>query len=119
MRERRIGLAAFSWRSRHERGAGAVLGTMLLAVLAGGALAAHYETREAERALALDRAAGRVFGAWVQAAHRATQAHADAFETALETQVGIVLTVARLSALGAAPPGLPERPGGTPSWRLA
>jgi len=99
------------WRARHGRGAGALLGTMLLAALAGGALAAHYETRAAERAQALDRAAGRVFAAWVQAAHRATQAHADAFETALETQVGIVLTVARLSALGAAPPDLPERPG--------
>ena len=104
------------WRGRHGRGrdrcgAGALLGTMLLAVLAGAALAAHYETREAERAQALDRAAGRVFAAWVQAAHRATQAHADAFETALETQVGVVLTVARLGALGAAPPDLPGRPG--------
>ena len=99
------------WRDRGGGGAGALLGVMLLAVLAGGALAVHYETREAERALALDRAAGRVFAGWVQAAHRATQAHADAFETALETQVGIVLTVARLSALGAAPPDLPERPG--------
>ena len=99
------------WRGRHGRGAGALLGTMLLAVLAGGALALHYEAREAERAQALDRAAGRVFGAWVQVAHRAAQAHADAFETALGTQVGIVLTVARLSALGAAPPDLPERPG--------
>ena len=48
---------------------------------------------------------------WVQAAHRATQAHADAFEAALETQTGILLTVARLRQLGAAPPDLPERPG--------
>ena len=84
---------------------------LLLAALAGAALAAHYETRAAERAQALDRAAGRVFAGWVQAAHRATQVHADAFEAALETQVGIVLTVARLSALGAAPPDLPARPG--------
>lgn len=99
------------WRGRHGRGAGALLGTMLLAALAGAALAAHYETRAAERVQALDRAAGHVFGAWVQAAHRATQVHADAFEAALETQVGIVLTVARLTALGAAPPDLPERPG--------
>ena len=98
-------------RGRDRRGAGALLGVLLLGALAGVALAAHYETRAAERVQALDRAAGRVFGAWVQAAHRATQAHADAFETALETQVGIVLTVARLSALGAAPPDLPERPG--------
>ena len=99
------------WRGRDTRGAGALLGVLLLAALAGAALAVHYETRSAERVQALDRAAGRVFGAWVIAAHRAAQAHADAFETALQTQVGIVLTVARLSALGAAPPGLPERPG--------
>ena len=98
-------------RGRDRRGAGALLGVLLLAALAGAALAAHYETRAAERVQALDRAAGRVFAGWVQAAHRATQAHADAFETALETQLGIVLTVARLSALGAAPPDLPERPG--------
>ena len=96
---------------RATRGAGALLGVLLLAALAGAALAAHYETRAAEHVQALDRAAGRVFAGWVHAAHRATQAHADAFETALETQVGIVLTVARLSALGAAPPDLPERPG--------
>ena len=64
-----------------------------------------------ERGLALDRAAGRVFAGWVMAAHRATQAHADAFETALQVQVGLILTVARLRALGSAPPGLPERPG--------
>lgn len=104
-------LRPLPWRGRGTRGAGALLGVLLLAVLAGGALAAHYEAREAERGQALDRAAGRVFGAWVQAAHRATQAHADAFEAALETQAGILLTVARLSALVTAPPGLPERPG--------
>ena len=104
-------LPPFPWRKRHRRGAGALLGVMLLAALAGGALAVHYEAREAERVLALDRAAGRVFAGWVQAAHRATQVHADSFETALETQMGILLTVARLRQLGAAPAGLPERPG--------
>ena len=104
-------LPPFPWRGRRDRGAGALLGVLLLAVLAGGALAAHYEAREAARGLALDRAAGRVFAGWVMAAHRATQAHADAFETALETQLGVMLTVARLRALGSAPPGLPARPG--------
>ena len=104
-------LRPFPWRGRHRRGAGALLGVLLLTALAGAALAVHYEVRAAERLLALDRAAGRVFAGWVQAAHRATQAHADLFEAALETQVGILLTVSRLRALAAAPPGLPERPG--------
>ena len=98
-------------RKRHLRGAGALLGVLLLAALSGAALAAHYDLRESWRAQALDRAAGQVFAAWVEAAHRATQAHADAFETALETQTGILLTVARLRQLGAAPPGLPAEPG--------
>ena len=97
--------------AKRRRGAGALLGVLLLASLAGAALAVHYEALAAERAVALDRAAGRVFAGWVQAAHRATQAHAAAFEAALETQLGILLTVARLRALGAAPPDLPERPG--------
>ena len=99
------------WRGRHGRGAGALLGVLLLAALAGAALAVHYETRDRERALALDRVAGRVFGAWLQAAHRAAQAHADAFEAALEVQTGVILTVARLRTLVPVPAGLPERPG--------
>ena len=88
-----------------------MLGVLLLAALAGAALAVHYEARERERGLALDRAAGRVFAAWVTAAHRATQAHAEAFETALDGTVGILLTAARLRMLGTVPPGLPEQPG--------
>ena len=111
IRLRLMTLRPSPWRGRHRRGAGALLGVLLLTALAGAALAVHYEARGAERAQALDRAAGRVFAAWVHAAHRATQAHADLFETALETQVGILLTVSRLQALGAAAPGLPERPG--------
>ena len=105
-------------RDRDRRGAGALLGVLLLASLAGVALAAHYEARGAERLLALDRAAGRVFAGWVEAAHRATQDHADAFEIALETQLGVLLTVARLRALGAAPPDLPERPGSDAAMTL-
>ena len=98
-------------RKRHLRGAGALLGVLLLAALSGAALAAHYEARETVRVQSLDRAAGQMFAAWVQAAHRATQVHADAFEAALETHTGILLTVARLRQLGAAPPGLPAEPG--------
>ncbi len=111
MRLRPFSGTRVSRRGSDRRGAGALLGVLLLASLAGAALAVHYEARAVERAVALDRAAGRVFAGWVQAAHRATQAHADAFETALETQLGILLTVARLRALGAAPPDLPGRPG--------
>ena len=60
---------------------------------------------------ALDRAAGRIFAAWFQAAHRASQEHAAAFETTLAGGHTIVLTPARLRALGTAPPGLPDAPG--------
>lgn len=98
-------------RGRDRCGAGALLGVLLLAALAGAALAVHYETRDRERVLALDRAAGRVFADWLQAAHTATQAHADAFETALEVQTGVILTVARLRTLVPVPAGLPGRPG--------
>ena len=111
IRLRLMTLRPFPWRGRHRRGAGALLGVLLLAALAGAALAAHYETRAAERALALDRAAGRVFAGWVMAAHRAAQMHADTFAAALEVQTGVLLTAARLRQLAAAPPGLPERAG--------
>ena len=101
----------FSWRRRHTRGAGAVLGVLLLAVFAGAALAVHYEARDAERGRAIDRAAGRVFASWVLAAHRASQTHAAGFQAELEHNAGLVLTPNRLRALDAAPPGLPDRPG--------
>ena len=110
-RRRRMKVLVFPWRARHGRGAGALLGVLLLAALGGAALAVHYEARDAERVLALDRAAGRVFAAWVLAAHRAAQAHAGTFETALKTHAGVLLSGARLRALGVVPPGLPERPG--------
>ena len=100
-----------TWRRRHTRGAGAVLGVLLLAVFAGAALAVHYEARDAERGRAIDRAAGRVFASWVLAAHRASQTHAAAFQAELEHNAGLVLTPDRLRALDAVPPGLPDRPG--------
>ena len=99
--------------AKRRRGAGALLGVLLLASLAGAALAVHYEARAAERAVALDRAAGRVFAGWVQAAHRATQAHAAAFEAALETQLGILLTVARCAPSGPLLPICPNAPDAT------
>ena len=84
---------------------------LLLAAFAGTALTLHYEARGLARGEALDRAAGRIFAAWFQAAHRASQEHAAAFETTLAGGHTIVLTPARLRALGTAPPGLPDAPG--------
>ena len=92
-------------------GAGALLGVLLLAAFAGTALTLHYEARGLARGEALDRAAGRVFAAWFRAAHRASQEQAAAFETTLAGGHTIVLTPARLRALGTAPPGLPDAPG--------
>ena len=96
---------------KHTCGAGALLGVLLLAAFAGTALTLHYEARGLARGEALDRAAGRIFAAWFQAAHRASQEHAAAFETTLAGGHTIVLTPARLRALGTAPPGLPDVPG--------
>ena len=96
---------------RYTCGAGALLGVLLLAAFAGTVLTLHYEARGIVRGQALDRAAGRVFAAWFQAAHRASQEHAGVFETTLAGGHTIVLTPARLRAIGAAPPGLPDAPG--------
>ena len=60
---------------------------------------------------ALDRAAGRIFATWFRAAHRASQDQAAAFETTLAGGHTIVLMPARLRAIGAPPPGLPDAPG--------
>ena len=96
---------------RYTCGAGALLGVLLLAAFAGTALSLHYEARGLARGEALDRAAGRIFATWFRAAHRASQEHAAAFETTLAGGHTIVLTLARLRALGTAPPGLPDAPG--------
>ena len=96
---------------KHTCGAGALLGVLLLAAFAGTALTLHYEARGLARGEALDRAAGRIFAAWFQAAHRASQEHAAAFETTLAGGHTIVLTPAGLRALGTAPPGMPDAPG--------
>ena len=96
---------------KHTCGAGALLGVLLLAAFAGTALTLHYEARGIVRGQALDRAAGRVFAAWFQAAHRASQDQAAAFAQTLKDGNAIILTPARLRALGTAPPGLPGAPG--------
>ena len=61
---------------RYTRGAGALLGVLLLMAFAGAALTLHYEARGQARGQALDRAAGGIFAAWFQAAHRASLEHA-------------------------------------------
>ena len=96
---------------RYTCGAGALLGVLLLAAFAGTALTLHYEARGLARGEALDRAAGRIFAAWFQAAHRASQEHAATFAQTLKNGNAIVLTPARLRALGTAPPGMPDAPG--------
>ena len=96
---------------RYTCGAGALLGVLLLAAFAGTALTLHYEARGLARGDALDRAAGRVFATWFRAAHRASQEHAAVFAQTLKNGNAVILTPARLRALGSAPPGLPDAPG--------
>ena len=103
---------------RYTCGAGALLGVLLLAAFSGTALTLHYEARGLARGEALDRAAGRIFAAWFRAAHRASQEHAAAFQTTLAGGHTIILTPARLRALGAAPPGLPDAPGRNAAFAL-
>ena len=60
-------------RLRYRRGAGALVAVLLLAALAGTGLAAHYAAQHSARQMASAFEGGRVFGAWVLAAHRASQ----------------------------------------------
>ena len=94
---------------RSHCGAGALVAVLLLAALAGTGLAAHYAAQHAARQVASAFEAGRVFGEWVLAAHRASQEHD--FASRLEIEPAFVLTPAALRTLGAVPPGLPERAG--------
>ena len=94
---------------RSVRGAGALVMVLLLAALAGAALAAYYTARDDARGRALDREAGRSFAAWVLAAHRASRERD--FSARLAGGTGFALTPAELRGLGSVPPGLPERAG--------
>ena len=69
---------------RHRMGAGALVAVLLLAALAGTGLAVHYAAQHAARQVASSFEAGRVFGEWVLAAHRASQEHG--FALRLETE---------------------------------
>ena len=94
---------------RYRYGAGALLAVLLLAALAGTGLAAHYAAQHAARQTATAFQAGRVFAAWVLAAHRASQEQE--FGARLAVEPSFVLTPAALRGLGAVPPGLPESVG--------
>ena len=101
---------------RYRVGAGALVAVLLLAALAGTGLAVHYAAQHAARQVASSFDAGRVFGEWVLAAHRASQEHD--FSPRLETEPAFVLTPAALRTLGAAPPGLPTHAGRLASFMV-
>ena len=103
-------------RLRYRCGAGALVAVLLLAALAGSGLAAHYAAQHAARQMASAFEAGRVFGAWVLAAHRASQEQD--FSARLALQRSFVLTPAALRGFGAVPPGLPERAGRDASFTV-
>ncbi len=94
---------------RYRRGAGALVAVLLLAALAGTGLAVHYAAQHAARQVTSSFEAGRVFGEWVLAAHRASQEHD--FAPRLEIEPAFALTPAALRGLGAVPPGLPSHAG--------
>ena len=96
-------------RLRWRRGAGALVAVLLMIALAGTGLAVHYAAQHAARQMASSFEAGRVFGAWVLAAHRASQERDFSARLALERS--FALTPAELRGFGAVPPGLPERAG--------
>ena len=105
-----------SRRLRYRRGAGALVAVLLLAALAGTGLAVHYAAQHAARQTAQAFQAGRVFGEWVLAAHRAAQERD--FAVRLEIEPAFVLTPAALRGMGAVPPGLPSRIGRDASFRV-
>ena len=109
MHLRGIGTGGTKPPRRYRLGAGALVAVLLLAALAGTALAAHYAAQHAARQMASAFQAGRVFGEWVLAAHRASQEHG--FASRLEIDSAFVLAPAALRALGAVPPGLPSHAG--------
>ncbi len=109
MSTRGVHLPGMRLRLRYRCGAGALVAVLLLAALAGTGLATHYAAQHAARQMASAFEAGRVFGAWVLAAHRASQEHG--FASRLQSEPAFVLTPAALRALGAVPPGLPPHVG--------
>ena len=91
-------------RRRREGGAD-LFAVVLLATVAIAALTGWYAGEIRRSAANQHLAIGSVFAAWLAAAHRATQEND--FVPLISTGGG-VLTTARLRALGAVPPGLPD-----------
>ena len=88
---------------RRERGAALLLALLVTIGLLGAGLLMYYEARLEAQTRALDREAGRLFAAWVLAAHRAGQTHD--WRSRLASSAGaFTLTPGELRALGAAPP---------------
>ena len=90
-------------RHRTTRGAAALVMVMGLATISATLLAAWYANQDSERRFALKSHSGRVFAAWVLAAHRASQERpaqlANAQPALLQPQV--------LRGWGVVPVGLP------------
>ena len=101
---------------RYRRGAGALVAVLLLAALAATGLAVHYAAQHAARQTVLAFQAGRVFGEWVIAAHRAAQEQD--FAARLAVEPAFVLTPAALQSLGSVPPGLPAHAGRDASFAV-
>lgn len=104
-----VRLTRLRLRLRYRCGAGALLAVLLLMAIASTGLAVHYAAQHAARQTALALQAGQVFGAWVLAAHRATQ-ELD-FAPRLTVEPAFVLTPAMLRSTGTVPPGLPAHVG--------
>ncbi len=100
-------------------GAGGLLSVMLLVLAAAVLLGAYYTERADAESRAEDREAGRVFAFWFHAAHRAsmdTDCNAvppatDCASYLAQLGQGLVLSVADLRNLDAAPVGLPDTAG--------
>ena len=96
---------------RYRRGAAALFAVLLLMPLVGAATVAWHAAADAARREASWVDAGRVFGAWVAAAHRASQEHRGTWPDDLTTAPGFAVTTAALRGLGGVPPGLRDGPG--------
>ena len=90
-------------RKRTTRGAAALLMVMLLAAVSATLLSAWYANQDSQRRSELEREAGRVFAAWVLAAHRASQER----QAQLSNTQAVIFQPQVLRGWGTVPVGLP------------